>query len=230
MRQGCPFCGGELAHAVKDLACCVRCGLYRKERLPDKATILRQTRHMMLRACTNPKSLASRMSDADRQVRILAEHTQPGTLYDVGAAAGFFMKAAQDAGWEVYGNEISVSAIEWAKQHYGLSIDYGMLEDVAPSEDAFDAVVLWNTLEHVWWPDETLDLCKRMLRVGGLLFIEVPTKNEQEIIDDYEAPHLTEFGKDNLREYVERIGFETLEWMVFDEGALHHVNFRARRT
>ena len=53
------------------------------------------------------------MQEAKYQLDLLQKYLQPGRLFDVGAAGGFFMKAS-DRGWQVVGHEISLTAIQWA--------------------------------------------------------------------------------------------------------------------
>ncbi len=51
---------------------------------------------------------AARLNTFKKYIR-LVERFAPdkGRILDVGAAAGFFMKAAQENGWDVYGVELS---------------------------------------------------------------------------------------------------------------------------
>lgn len=42
-------------------------------------------------------------------------------------------------------------------------------------EDKFDVVLLISVLEHLWEPLSALEHCRRVLRPGGLLLINVPT-------------------------------------------------------
>ncbi|MBU0769625.1 MAG: methyltransferase domain-containing protein, partial [Proteobacteria bacterium] len=157
-------------------------------------------------------------------MNLLEKYIQPGKVYDVGAAAGFFMKAAKDRGWLVYGNEISRSAIDWARQHYGLEIEYGFLEELNPLENNYDAVVLWNTLEHTFNAKETLEICRSMLRDKGLLMIQVPDKmDEEDLIKRYETLHTYEFNRNNLPRLLEQMGFKQLELILQDGSDDQHI-------
>jgi SAM-dependent methyltransferase len=41
--------------------------------------------------------------------------------------------------------------------------------------DHFDVVLLISALEHLWDPEQVLRECRRVLRIGGLLLVNVPT-------------------------------------------------------
>jgi 2-polyprenyl-3-methyl-5-hydroxy-6-metoxy-1,4-benzoquinol methylase len=168
----------------------------------------KQLRAVMLSACHNPDKEQERTQRANYQVDLIEQYMPPGRVYDVGAAAGFFMRVARDHGWEVQGNETSETAIAWAKAHYQLAIDYGFLEDLDPPTGYFDAVVLWNTLEHVVDPRCTVELCVAMLRTGGVLLIEVPDKDKKALIKHPEDQHMTEFNHDNLPRFLEHYGLQ----------------------
>ena len=213
----CPLCGGRLHRpVVKDLMRCEGCGVYRKKQIPLREVIREQLRGMMLRACYDKSKEASRLRDAEYQLDLLEKYVQPGVLYDVGAAGGFFMKAAKERGWHVMGNEISQKAIEWAQQRYGVEIEYGFLEELNPPKGRFDAVVLWHTLEHTVDPRATLNICRDMLHDGGLLMIGVPEKREEDLARRYEAFHFYEFNRDSLHQLLEGVGFHQLEVIVQD--------------
>jgi len=166
----------------------------------------------MLKACTDKEKEASRMTDANLQLDVLEENILPGAIYDVGAAGGFFMKAAQDRGWEVRGNEISEKAIKWAKQHYGIEIDYGFLEEIELAWNHYDAVVIWNTLEHTYNPKETLLASRAILKEGGLIYIRIPNKKTTEALNKfYEKLHLYEFTEECLLRHLDSLEFQCIK-------------------
>ncbi|HUP27090.1 MAG TPA: class I SAM-dependent methyltransferase [Chloroflexia bacterium] len=99
---------------------------------------------------------------------------QMGRLLDVGCATGEFLVAAKAQGWEVYGVETSPIAAGRAEQAAGASIHVGTLES-APYEDSwFDAVTLWDVIEHVQSPMSYMQQAARLVRPGGLVALTTP--------------------------------------------------------
>jgi len=169
-------------------------------------------RNFLLGACHNLSKRTQRLGEAkDLQVATLKQHGSIDKVYDVGAASGFFMKAVEDAGGVAHGNEISMASIAWAKKEYGINIAYGFLEELEIPDSYFDAVVLWNTLEHTSNPKTTLDVCYRVLKEGGLIYIKVPNhKSPNELINFYEGAHLFEFTEECLSIHLKDIGFKEI--------------------
>lgn len=206
----CPICEGQLSSPlVRDLCVCSGCGHRRRAEIPTADELKERTKHFQLSATRRKRTRQDRLANARHQLELL--DCLPGRVYDVGAAAGFFLKAAKVVGWEVYGNEISVSAIEWAKQRYAIAIDYGLLEELKYEECSFDAVVIWNTLEHCLDPLTTLRACHRMLKPAGILLVSVPTKRSKELERTYAGAHLSEFTRDSLELCAHKAGFR-LDW------------------
>lgn len=107
--------------------------------------------------------------------RFVTKYKSGGRLLDVGCAAGTFLVGMQDLGnWEVQGVELTPTVAELARQRYGLDVRTGTLEEAAFADGAFDAVTLWDVLEHVHDPAGTLREIRRILKPGGVLVARVP--------------------------------------------------------
>lgn len=94
-------------------------------------------------------------------------------LFDVGAGAGEFLLVARENGFESHGNEFAPGAIEMAKELTGIDLHVGDLATVEGS-DLFDAVTMWCVLAHVRKPDQLMRDVLRVLKPGGLLFLQTP--------------------------------------------------------
>ena len=70
-------------------------------------------------------------------------------MLDVGCATGEFLAAAKARGWEGYGVETSAIAADYAARTYGVQIHVGALDSVPWPAGWFDAVTLWDVIEHV---------------------------------------------------------------------------------
>lgn len=99
-------------------------------------------------------------------------HPSPGSrLLDVGAAYGFALEEARRAGWKAVGLEISAVAARRAGE---LATGRLVLADASAvpfAGDAFDAVTLWDVLEHLPEPHAVLTEVARILRPGGRLVL-----------------------------------------------------------
>ena len=102
--------------------------------------------------------------------RRLARLGAPGTgarLLDVGAAFGFGVAEARRAGWRAFGVEISPAAAGAAsKVAQGCVAMAHALRTPFP-DACFDAVTLWDVLEHLADPHAAVAEIGRVLRPGG---------------------------------------------------------------
>jgi len=106
--------------------------------------------------------------------RIMHHAKRPGRVLDIGTAGGSFLAVAKRGGWDVDGIEPSRWLCRWAKNHYGLDVRPGTLEEHHFPPESFDLVTLWDVLEHMPQPEETLAACERLLKPGGLLVVNFP--------------------------------------------------------
>jgi SAM-dependent methyltransferase len=118
---------------------------------------------------------AGRDRTAQRHMQFVSRFMQPGRLLDVGCASGAFLKCALRAGWKVAGVEPSSTLAESARRATGGDADIqscGLQE--AHFEARFDAITLWDVLEHVPDPIAFARACRNLLKPGGILFVNVP--------------------------------------------------------
>jgi 2-polyprenyl-3-methyl-5-hydroxy-6-metoxy-1,4-benzoquinol methylase len=155
---------------------------------------------------------------------------QRGRLLDVGCGIGFFVKAARDAGWDAHGSEISPVAVRLGRERLDLStLHAGRVEDAGFSPGSFDAITLWDVIEHVTDPVALLAGLRRLLRPGGLLFVQTPNvafhlrraralqllRGGDESLNMLEVKdHLNDFTPRSLRLAAERAGFDRTQGLV----------------
>jgi len=108
-------------------------------------------------------------------LQLITKYYTPGKrLLDVGCGAGFFLKAAEEIGWEVEGVEISPVASNYAQNIVKVKVLDGKLEDLRLPAERFDLVVLIEAIEHLMSPLETLKEINRILKKDGILIISTP--------------------------------------------------------
>jgi 2-polyprenyl-3-methyl-5-hydroxy-6-metoxy-1,4-benzoquinol methylase len=92
---------------------------------------------------------------------------------DVGCSTGFVVEAARDAGWRATGIDLNPSAIDFGRQR-GLDLRAVPLEEAGFTASSFDAISLFDVLEHLHDPVRTLRRCIELLAPGGIVFLYVP--------------------------------------------------------
>lgn len=91
-------------------------------------------------------------------------------LLDVGCSSGSFLDTAVQLGYKAEGVEPAAQAAS-AAQARGLKVRHGLLNEVAYSDGEFDAITLFEVIEHLREPLPLLQECHRVLRPGGILLI-----------------------------------------------------------
>jgi SAM-dependent methyltransferase len=97
-----------------------------------------------------------------------------GRILEIGCGRGLLLQQLAVLGHECHGIERSELAAQRAGQMKGLRVYTQPLEECPFAEQYFDLVIIWHVLEHLEYPQKTLALISRLLRPGGLLYLEVP--------------------------------------------------------
>ena len=91
-------------------------------------------------------------------------------VLDVGCSRGQFVAAAIAAGYRAEGVEPAPRIAEAARAA-GVPVKTGLLEDQHFPDASFDALTLFEVVEHLRTPLPLLAECKRILKPGGILLI-----------------------------------------------------------
>lgn len=97
-----------------------------------------------------------------------------GRLLDVGCGSGAFLQTMRELGWQVSGVEPDAAAARIAREHYGLDVACGTLEEAALPARRFHAITLSHVVEHLPDPIAALRECGRVLQPSGRLIITTP--------------------------------------------------------
>jgi SAM-dependent methyltransferase len=168
--------------------------------------------------------LHGRIRTAARHLRIVNRDSQfdgrPGELLDVGCASGVFLSRALDAGWQVTGLEPSEALYKDAVELIGNrgTILPLILEEAGFGTRHFDAITVWDVLEHVVDPMAFLRQCRQLLKPGGHIFLNIPD------LDSFEArlfgkrwplllpEHLNYFNRSSLKLAAEKSGLRPVRF------------------
>jgi SAM-dependent methyltransferase len=99
--------------------------------------------------------------------------SSPGKLLDVGCGTGIFLELMREKNAEVYGQDISPSAVSFCRDR-GFEVFEEPLPSSGIEEEAFDTITMWDVLAHLKDPMTYLNECRKILKPGGHLIIKTP--------------------------------------------------------
>lgn len=98
-------------------------------------------------------------------------------LLDVGCFRGDLLYGAKQKKWDVFGVEISKEAAIEGNSLYNIEIEVGSIFDAGFEDNYFDVVSLFDVIEHLTDPSSYIEEINRILRPGGLLYLDTPNFN-----------------------------------------------------
>jgi SAM-dependent methyltransferase len=96
-------------------------------------------------------------------------------VLDIGASSGEFLEAARSVNWDTYGVEPSVDGVEKARAKL-LNVVQAPAESLPFEDNTFDLVHSNHVFEHLSDPLAAARESWRVLKPGGIVFIEVPNQ------------------------------------------------------
>ena len=149
-----------------------------------------------------------------RYASLLKRYLQPGTILDVGAAAGFILKGYEEMGWRGSGIEPNPGMAEYARRRLGLKVETGTLES-SQRNCCYDVVSMIQVVAHLVEPRAALAAAARLTNPGGFLLIETWNKESWtarvfgKSWHEYSPPSVLHwFSRESLRRVVEALGFQ----------------------
>jgi len=155
----------------------------------------------------------------NKRCRFVTRHKPVGRLLDVGCAMGGFLLGMRKQGnWTVAGVEVNQVVAHVAQERYGLDVFAGTLEEAHYPDASFDAVTLWDVLEHLHDPFAALEEIHRILDTDGIVLIRVPNLASWDANvfgrawAGLDAPrHLYVYTPESLTALLTKAGFQILE-------------------
>lgn len=101
-------------------------------------------------------------------------------VLDVACGSGYGTGMLRAAGArEVIGVDCDAGAVAYARKRYGTSGVTLVQGDACapPVSGPFDAIVSFETIEHLDEPEKFLEVCRRLLAPGGRLFVSTPYRH-----------------------------------------------------
>lgn len=180
---GTPVAPGQRPRWVKDgyeIFRCTACGLLFRGDLPtpEELSSIYELGYFRREERGDATGYADYLSDefehrltARRRIDRLARAIDGGRLLDVGAAAGFFMDEARARGWEVRGIDVSPEMSAWGRDNLGLDMATGLFQASDYPAASFDALTMWDYIEHSIDPASDFAKASQVLRPGGVLML-----------------------------------------------------------
>ena len=235
----CPLCerriNGEILsrigrnQAAVSNVVCKDCGfVFQNPRLTSQETLhlYRETDYMQRNYHAGIKQIHDAMTPLEEDRLNYLTPFVPNwprvSLLEIGPGAGSFLRAAADAGCAVNAVEADPGAAAFIADDLHLPVVRAFFPDYAreakPSE-SYDVVVALHVFEHVAEPGEFLRAVSKMLKPGGLLFLEVPnilrahTSPEFPWFEIFDIGHIYSYSPSSLRFVLEREGGKILDVM-----------------
>lgn len=236
--RGCPACAGSaviLVHSLKlklsdghplqggyDVVSCEQCGTgYADVDLPQEVydayyaadAKYAEDEGILDTVGGGDWALERASGTADRIAALVRDHR--ARILDVGCANGSLLRALRERGYSnVQGIDPSPRSATIARDVHGLEVIVGTLAEM-PSVPRADAVVLTGVLEHLWDVDQAVRVARRLLRPGGIVYVEVPDASRYldpfvGPFEDFNSEHINHFSLGALSSLAERFGLSTV--------------------
>jgi len=178
----CRICGGDASrprHRFTGLTVrsCGTCGFLQVDRRPTRQDLLGLYSGSYFADDKYQLDFAARREQR-RRIKFMTACGVPrgARVLDVGCATGDFLLVASEQ-FEMSGLDISEEAVAIARQRNPALRDriaVDQIENQNYADGAFDAIALWDVIEHLWQPVEVIRGLTRKLKPGGRLVLSTP--------------------------------------------------------
>lgn len=158
-----------------------------------------------------------------RRKNIIGKYITNGSnIIDIGCASGEFVNFIKES-YNVYGNDFSEFAIKEAKRNNEEIKNHffcGAIDESGLELESFDAICMWDVIEHLREPKEMINNLYKYIKKGGYMIISTPnvgsffakiTGNKWPFMTPPE--HLSFFDKNTLTNLFTSNGkWEVMEW------------------
>jgi len=227
--ERCPFCGSVERDVVfsrfeMNILQCQACTLGYSEEFPIDTNDVYSDRDYLPIAISDYQDNATYRKSrfGAERLSIIAQHLgrdqQGARLLDVGCGTGWFLECARAAGFDVSGLELGSELAGFTSDRLGIEV-WNQTLDELPTDALYDVITMFDVLEHVPDPKETLAHVFRLLNPGGIALFFVPNleslgfkvlKENSSLCMPVE--HLYYFTETALRPVLKQVGFQIVDF------------------
>lgn len=138
---------------------------------------------------------------------------KPLRVLDIGCFNGFFVRELLDRGFDATGIDFNRKALEFGRSTYQLerSISDRTLVDLYQQGERFDAITMFEVIEHLEDFVSVTQQALRLLRANGVMILSTPN-SRMTWRPELDSPphHLSRFSPTSVRRLTERCGLKIL--------------------
>ena len=132
-------------------------------------------------------------------------------LLDIGCFNGFFVKKMMNKGYDAYGIDLNIKALNYGIQRYELNkrIFNKKIEELITENEKYNVITMFEVLEHLEDPRGFLEDVKKILEEKGILIISTPNNNMiwRPLLDN-PPHHLSRLNPSNLYNCLKSLGYK----------------------
>jgi SAM-dependent methyltransferase len=170
----CPSCHSGQFTALRKFSShslfrCQQCDLVFCNRIPTQAELVANYSQYE-RGKTGSEVTRTRVAQL---IDSFSSFRKTNKILDVGCGDGLFLELALAKGWEVYGTEFDLLAVETCEKK-GINMSYGVLDTAQYQSESFDMIVYTEVLEHIQNQYDEIGKFHALLRPGGGVYLTTP--------------------------------------------------------
>jgi SAM-dependent methyltransferase len=239
-QRSCPFCGEERATTRYDFGAqrivrCGRCELMYLDPWPSESQVLAVygedyfqnaaffggANHSLYGYVDYIAERLNKQGDylpIAREIRTRLGDRPSARLLEIGCGLGYFLDVAFEEGFEVAGLEFNQHAVQRLRKKYAFQIFSGALENVRLDPGSYDAVAMFDVIEHLRDPFTALERLHAAIAPQGLLVLSTMDSESftsrllGKRLEDFRRTreHLFFFSRKTLAATLRRHGFEPI--------------------
>jgi SAM-dependent methyltransferase len=211
---------------------CRQCGLVSHQQIPTEeelaafyATQYRWEYHGEITPSSRRVMRAWR--NGERIYRQVESWLKPQSqVLEIGAGIGCTVKVFEQQGHDACGIEPNQGFQEYSRHRVKAAVSQAYLFDLPP-EPTCDLVLLVHVIEHFRSPRTALDYIHRLIKPGGLLYVECPNLGAVATRDKtFHFAHIHNFTPETLAAMARHTGFEVERWFAASDAPILEVLLR----